>query len=216
MNACHFLRRFVRTRCSCWQYTSALNGLRTKKKLIPANTPLNYYFMNLCLCSKLQGLILVNPRLFPSNIVIFLHLRWHSWETGHALKEDFSQWICSLSYSFHEECEEPERPVCYIFLFFQMETVGWGVLRCAYSRVLLRRFNSINSLKRIRPPGLISQWRITRTKFWKTVLDFAVSNDTLAINHCSCFFSDCVIVKLPQHNMSKIHFHFVHFQSVRS
>ena len=127
------------------------------------------------------------------------------------LSESCWIWPCVIMrYIFFDFCAN---------FFNCWQIVDWYMLRSSTnSRVFLHGLHSNNFLKASWSGVLgFSQWRIAKTKLWKSVSDLAANNNTLAINtgnFLSCFWSAFVILKLP-HYISNMPFQFLHFRGAR-
>ena len=135
-----------------------------------------------------------------------------------ALKKVLSLWICDFPDIWG--LEETSSWLAFPKIFFQ--TVADCRLEClevkwqfssTFALTAFQRFfeNVLIEVKCASWSGFISQWR---TKLWKLASDFAVSNDTLAINtrnFLSCFRRGFVILKLSQHYISTMLFLFLYF-----
>ena len=151
-----------------------------------------------------------------------------------ALKDNLWQWMCNLLYPSHKEYEEPKLAASSLFLSLSSGSRLW--IQMCWGQVLIVKYfffrlHSTNSLKASwsrsdEHPDLGSSLNnITpkkkkkKKKNCKPVSDLAVSNDTLAINTSKFFSGFCkifIILKLPEHYMSNIHFQLLHFRGVRS
>ena len=135
---------------------------------------------------QLRRFIHFNPLLFALSIVtkdsFFVTCNYNLEKRIVSLSS--KKWKCDLPYSSHQESEEPKNRTCSLFLYFS-SGLGFFEIKCSFSSTFVRVafhqfFKSILiELWWTSWSEFISQWYITWTKLWKSVLNFVLNNDSL-------------------------------------
>ena len=198
----------------CIQYLIAIYKLNMNTVLIPRYTQ-RYNMTGI----RISSFSLFCIKRSHENLFPFLLLR-------NSLFFDFKRKLVamdmwsSILFSLRV-CETQKVLLVYFSYFFKLRQIlDLDVLRSIdNSRLLLRGRHSAYHCKSswlkvwwASFSEFISLWRITKRKNWKPVSVLAVINDNFVINTTHVrytFWSDFVILKLPQNNMLNMHFQFL-------